>query len=149
MKRASATVVESPCASSVSAASSAAASRVPSDRIATLVPSRMIRPRPISRGTPRSGISQPTPSPRGKRKAEGRSSIATEVATMWTSSASSAGAMITKFGRQPRKARSNDPAWVAPSAPTKPARSIGKRTGSFCSATSCATWSKPRCRKVE
>jgi 1-deoxy-D-xylulose-5-phosphate synthase len=33
------------------------------------------------------------------------------------------------------------PAWVAPSAPTSPARSMAKRTGRDCSATSCTTWS--------
>ena len=34
-----------------------------------------------------------------------------------------------------------DPAWVAPSCPTSPARSIAKRTGRFCKATSCTIWS--------
>ena len=33
------------------------------------------------------------------------------------------------------------PAWVAPSAPTSPARSIAKRTGRFWIATSWTTWS--------
>ena len=37
-----------------------------------------------------------------ERKALGRSSIETAVATMWTSSASSAAAMTTKPGRQDR-----------------------------------------------
>ena len=41
------------------------ASRVPNDSSATEVPSRMIRPLPISSGTPTSGMSTPTPSPRG------------------------------------------------------------------------------------
>src|SRR6266540_842720 len=49
---------------------------------------------------------------------------------MWTSSASSAAAMITNPGRQPRYGRSKAPAWVGPSAPTRPARSSAKRTGS-------------------
>ena len=52
--------------------------------------------------TPASGNSTPTPSPRGKRTADGVSSIATQVATMWTRSASSPAAMMTKPGRQPR-----------------------------------------------
>lgn len=41
-------------------------------------------------------------SPRGNRKAMGPGSCATAVATMWTSSASSAAAITVKFGRQPR-----------------------------------------------
>ena len=67
-----------------------------------LVPSRMMRPRPISSGTPISGSGTPTPSPRGKRTADGASSIATQVATMCMRSASSPAAMMTKPGRQPR-----------------------------------------------
>ena len=47
-KRRSATVVDRPFASSSSAAFSASASRVPSDRIATVLPSRTMRPLPIS-----------------------------------------------------------------------------------------------------
>ena len=53
-KRKSATVVERPLASSWSAALSASASRVPSERSATLLPSRTIRPLPIAS---RSGVS--------------------------------------------------------------------------------------------
>ena len=64
-KRASATVVDRPMPASVSAALSASARRVPSDRMATCLPSRMMRPLPIGSGTPTSGISMPTPSPRG------------------------------------------------------------------------------------
>ena len=60
---------------------------------------------------------------------------------MWRSSASSAAAMTTKPGSVARKVVSKAPQWVAPSAPTKPARSIGKRTGSFWIATSWTTWS--------
>src|SRR5262245_16790403 len=64
-KRASATVVVSPCAASVSAASMHSARRVPNDNSATELPSRMIRPLPISSWMPNSGMSTPTPSPRG------------------------------------------------------------------------------------
>ena len=61
-------------------------------------PARSARARsPAAR--PCSGSSTPTPSPRGKRKALGRSSIATAVATMCTSSASSAAAITTKSGQ--------------------------------------------------
>ena len=49
----------------IAAAFIESASRVPSERIATFVPSRRIRPLPISRTSPRSGSSTPTPSPRG------------------------------------------------------------------------------------
>jgi hypothetical protein len=52
-------------AASSSAAFKHSARRVPKERIAIVLPSRSTRPRPISSGTPRSGISTPTPSPRG------------------------------------------------------------------------------------
>ena len=39
--------------------------RVPSESRATELPSRRMRPLPISSGTPNSGMSTPTPSPRG------------------------------------------------------------------------------------
>lgn len=55
--------------------------------------------------------------------------MATEVATMWISSDSLLGAMHTMLGRLAMKVTSNAPQWVAPSAPTRPARSIAKRTG--------------------
>ncbi len=67
--------------------------------------------------------------------------MATEVETMRASSTSSEAAMITKPGRAPRKPMSKEPAWVGPSAPTSPARSMAKRTGSFWMATSWTTWS--------
>ena len=67
--------------------------------------------------------------------------MATAVATMRASSASSAAAIRTMFGNAPMKPMSKDPAWVGPSAPTSPARSMAKRTGSFWMATSCTTWS--------
>ena len=53
-KRASATVVERPRAARSSAAFSASARRVPSERMAMREPSRSTRPLPIGRGTPRS-----------------------------------------------------------------------------------------------
>src|SRR5688572_18909659 len=64
-KRRSATVVESPLPSSMSAALSASASRVPSERIATFLPSRTTRPLPISSRSGVSGSATPVPLPRG------------------------------------------------------------------------------------
>ncbi|MNX91322.1 hypothetical protein D3C86_1233970 [compost metagenome] len=140
-KRASATVAETPRAASRSAAFSDSCKRVPSDRMATEVPSRTMRPLPISSGAASSGISTPTPSPRGYLNAEGRSSMAREVEIMAASSASSAAAISTMPGRAPMKPMSKLPAWVAPSAPTRPARSMAKRTGRDWIATSWTTWS--------
>ena len=57
--------VEMPRAARISAAFVHSPRRVPSDSSATVVPSVMMRPRPISSGTPTMGISTPTPSPRG------------------------------------------------------------------------------------
>jgi hypothetical protein len=48
---------------------------------------------------------------------------------MCTSSASSAAAMMTKFRQAAEIGESKEPAWVGPSAPTRPARSMAKRTG--------------------
>lgn len=50
--------------------------------------------------------------------------------------ASSAGAITTMSGTQRRKLRSKLPAWVAPSGPTTPPRSMANSTSSCCSATS-------------
>ena len=50
--------------------------------------------------TPSAAMSTPMPVPRGKRRAEGRSSMAMAVATAWQSSASLEGAIRTMFGRQ-------------------------------------------------
>lgn len=58
----------------------------------------------------------------------GMSSMATEVATMWMSSDSLLGAMHTMLGRLAMKVTSKEPACVEPSAPTRPARSMAKRT---------------------
>lgn len=77
---------------------------------------------------PSAARSRPVPLPRGKRKQEGRSSMAAHVATMLMSSASLEGAMTTMLGRQAMKATSKAPQCVAPSAPTMPARSMAKRT---------------------
>ena len=52
-KRASATVADSPRAASSSAARNASPNRVPSDRIATVLPSRRMRPRPSASTSPR------------------------------------------------------------------------------------------------
>lgn len=82
------------------------------------------------------------PFPRGNLKQLGRSSIAAEVATMWTSSASSDGAMTTIFGRQAMYVTSKAPQWVGPSAPTRPALSTANLTGSFCRSTSCTTYAQ-------
>ena len=57
--------------------------------------------------------------------------MATDVATMWHSSASFMGAITTMSGRHAMNATSYAPACVGPSSPTRPARSIAKRTGSF------------------
>ena len=88
------------------------------------------------------GSSTPTPFPLGYRKQLGLSSMAAAVATMWKSSASSAGAITTMFGRQAMKATSKAPQCVGPSAPTSPALSIANFTGSFCKSTSCTTYSR-------
>jgi hypothetical protein len=58
-------VVVKPCEASVSAAARQCAKRVPKLKSATELPSRTMRPLPISSGTPNSGMSTPTPSPRG------------------------------------------------------------------------------------
>jgi hypothetical protein len=47
---------------------------------------------------------------------------------MWISSDSLLGAMHTMLGRLAMKVTSKAPQWVAPSAPTRPARSMAKRT---------------------
>jgi hypothetical protein len=54
--------------------------------------------------------------------------MAAAVATMLMSSASLEGAMVTMWGRLAMKVMSKAPQWVAPSAPTMPARSMAKRT---------------------
>uniref|UniRef100_A0A9I9EDM1 Uncharacterized protein n=1 Tax=Cucumis melo TaxID=3656 RepID=A0A9I9EDM1_CUCME len=77
------------------------------------------------------GTTTPIPLPLGNRKQLGLSSIAAAVATMCISSASSAGAMTIMFGKQAMYVISNAPQCVGPSAPTKPALSIAKRTGSI------------------
>lgn len=48
---------------------------------------------------------------------------------MLMSSASLEGAMHTMWGKLAMKVTSKEPAWVAPSAPTMPARSMANRTG--------------------
>lgn len=77
------------------------------------------------------GRTAPIPLPLGNLKQLGLSSIAAAVATMCISSASSDGAMTTILGKQDMYTTSNAPQCVGPSAPTKPARSIAKRTGNF------------------
>jgi len=57
MKRASAIVVDRPCAARLVGGLLAFARRVPNDNSAILVPSRTMRPLPISSGMPTSGIS--------------------------------------------------------------------------------------------
>ena len=54
---------------------------------------------------------------------------------------SSPGHITTRLGMQARKERSKAPWWVAPSAPTRPPRSMAKVTGRFCRATSWMSWS--------
>lgn len=66
----------------------------------------------------------------------GPSSWAAAVATMRTSSTSSAQAIITMSGSVAMQPRARAPAWVGPSAPASPALSMQNRTGSFCKATS-------------
>ena len=48
-----------------------------------------------------------------------------------------AGAIMMMPGIQRQKATSKLPVWVAPSAPTMPARSMAKVTSRSCTATSC------------
>ena len=55
--------------------------------------------------------------------------MATAVRTMCANLPSSATAISTNPGKQPRYAMSNAPAWVWLSTPTKPARSSANRTG--------------------
>ena len=95
-----------------------------------------------SRGVPLllNGITAPIPLPLGNLKQLGLSSMTAAVVTMCISSASSDGAMTTILGKQAMYVISNAPQWVAPSAPTKPAQSIAKRTGSFWRSTSCTTF---------
>ena len=62
---ASATVADTPRSASASAADNPSINRAPYDRIATSVPSRRMRPFPISRVSPRSGSVTPNPAPRG------------------------------------------------------------------------------------
>ena len=64
-KRASASVTLRPFASSSATALRASPRCAPKLRMATSVPSWITRPRPISSGVPTSGISTPSPSPRG------------------------------------------------------------------------------------
>mmetsp|Transcript_8555 Transcript_8555/g.30871 ORF Transcript_8555/g.30871 Transcript_8555/m.30871 type:complete len:209 (-) Transcript_8555:1550-2176(-) len=153
---ASTTVTEIPCSDSISAAARHWLTLWPYPTTAMSVPSRLTTPLPISRTcplrsepTPFAAMSTPMPLPLGNLKAEGLSSMAIEVATMWHSSASLLGAMTTMFGTQARYATSKAPQCVAPSAPTSPARSMANLTGRFCSATSWTIWSYPLCKKVE
>ena len=67
-----------------------------------------------------------TPHPAGNGKHTERSSMATAVRTMCANSPSSAAAISTNPGKQPRYAMSNAPAWVWPSTPTN-ARSRRER----------------------
>ena len=124
-KRASATVVERPWLASCSAALRQSPSRVPNESSATAVPSRTMRPLPISSGTPISGHvdadavaariaqcgrtvvdgdlrSRPYGPVRPRRPPPSRRSPA---------------------GSRDRRRRTT-PAWVGPSAPTRPARSM-------------------------
>ena len=61
----------------------------------------------------------------------------------------SLGVITIMSGTQRRNVRSRLPLCVAPSGPTRPARSMAKSTGSRCRATSWTSWSKARCRNVE
>ena len=151
--RASATVTLTPISRSVAAASRHRLVHVPYPRSATSVPLSRIRPLPMgstwpsrpgsAKTTPSASMSTPTPAPRGYRKHDGPSSYASDVAIMWHSSASLDGAITTMSGRHAMNVTSYAPACVGPSSPTSPARSMANRTGSFCSATSCTTWSHP------
>ena len=109
----------------------------------SLVPSRRMRPRPISQ---RHALLRQRDAD-ARRRADsaapmGRSSIATR----GRHHVHELGLVGRRHhARSPAGSRdrptSNEPAWVWPSAPTSPARSIAKRTGSFWIATSCTTWS--------
>ena len=78
--------------------------------MATREPLLIILALPISKGIPFSGISTPSPAPLGNLNALGLSSIDLAVATIWTSSASSAAAITTKFGKFAKYAISKLPA---------------------------------------
>ena len=127
---ASATVVERPYDASISEAFRESASLVPNESIQILEPCFIIFPFPILQISGISEIFTPTPSPLGYLNADGLSLIVVEVATQLTNSFSSLGAITTKFGNVHKYAKSKEPACVAPSAPTCPARSIANLTGS-------------------
>ena len=76
---------------------------------------------------------------RGYRIAKGALSCESAVHRRSRSSFPSRGADTTIPGTQRMYERSSTPWCVGPSAPTTPARSIAKITGTLCSATSCTT----------
>jgi hypothetical protein len=128
-----------PRAASASQAASTSARRVPKDRIATRPPSRIMRPLPISSGTPRSGISTPTPSPRGKRKAIGSVVMGRGRGDHVNKLCLVGGGHDGEPGQIRQKGHIVAAGMGGPSAPTSPARSIAKRTGRRWIATSCTT----------
>ena len=67
--------------------------------MAMCLPFKTTLPFPISRTSLMFGNSTPIPTPLGYLNAEGLSLIHTEVLTILTNSASSLGAMTTKFGK--------------------------------------------------
>lgn len=88
-------------------------------------------------GTPLEAVLfTPTIAPLGYRKQTGLSLTCDAVATMWTSSSSSDGAITIMFGKHDMYVMSNAPHCVGPSEPTNPALVMTKRTGILCLSTS-------------
>ena len=123
-----------------SAAFNASARRVPSDRSAIREPSRSARPLPIGRGGPRRA---------DRRRRRRRADIVARSGRNREPRQSRPYARDRPRPPQPsrsysagRPGREVEGAGMRrASAPTRPARSMAKRTGRFWIATSCTTWS--------
>ena len=139
-KRASATVTESPCSARMSAASTPSRRRAVAEQRDALALAQDLAV-PISSPPATPGQRDPDALARGYLKAVGPSSYSSAVRS-------------TCQQASPRRAepRHEVPAgsevrdvehavWVGPSSPTSPARSMTKRTFSFCRQTSWTIWS--------
>ena len=131
-----------PKPASWSAAARHSGSLAPKESSATAEPSRKTRPLPISSGVPALGQSDADALPARIAKgggtivdAGGRRHHMHQLGLVGCRHHHHAGQ-----ARRDRRHRKT-PAWVGPSAPTSPARSMAKRTGRPCTATSCTTWS--------
>ena len=109
---------------------------------ATLLPSRRMRPLPISSGLPsrRQRDADALAARIAQRARAGRRSAPRSPPCASARPRRPAPSARSPAGSRDRRRRTL-PAWVGPSAPTSPARSIAKRTGSLWIATSCTTWS--------